>query len=58
MVMLNEELKAFVEPVKEFKKRQCFTELQDYVYGNSTDRVFILYGDGVKIGLNQEKPSK
>ena len=27
-----------------WKKRACFTHLQDFLYGNYTDRVFILYG--------------
>ena len=43
-VKFGEELKAFVEPVRSYKKRECYAQLRDYVYGNSTDRVFILYG--------------
>ena len=38
------ELVDFVEPVKSFKKREGFNKLKDYIYGNSSDRVFILYG--------------
>lgn len=38
------ELSDFVTPVKAFKKRSCYIKLYEYVYGNSTDRVFILYG--------------
>lgn len=43
-VKLGQELLDFVEPVRSYKKRECFQAIQDYVYGNSTDRVFILYG--------------
>lgn len=43
-VKIGQELLDFVEPVRSYKKRECFQEIQDYVYGNSTDRVFILYG--------------
>lgn len=43
-VKVGQELLDFVEPVRSYKKRECFQEIQDYVYGNSTDRVFILYG--------------
>ncbi len=43
-VKRGQELLDFVAPVKKLKKRECFCTLRDYVYGNSTDRVFILYG--------------
>ena len=43
-VKVGEELTAFSAPVKTFKKRDCYTKLHDYIYGDSTDRVFILYG--------------
>ncbi len=43
-VKCGEELLDFVAPVKSLKKRECYSKLYDYVYGNSTDRVFILYG--------------
>ena len=43
-VKIGQELLDFVEPVRSYKKRECFQEIQNYVYGNSTDRVFILYG--------------
>lgn len=38
------ELIPFVESVRKLKKRECISKLQDYVYGDGTDRVFILYG--------------
>lgn len=43
-VKTHDELSAFVSPVKALKKRRCYSNLHDYIYGNSTDRVFILYG--------------
>ena len=43
-VKVKDELSAFVEPVRTFKKRDCYSKLYDYVYGDSIDRVFILYG--------------
>lgn len=43
-VKVGSELSEYVEPVKDLKKRSCYTELHDYVYGQSRDRVFILYG--------------
>ena len=43
-VKIGEDLSAFVEPIKTLKKRNCYSKLHDYIYGNSTDRVFILYG--------------
>lgn len=43
-VKVGEELSAFVAPVKTFKKRNCYSKLHDYIYGDSSDRVFILYG--------------
>ena len=43
-VKRGKELLSFVEPVKSLKKRECFSKLHDYVYGDSSDRVFILYG--------------
>lgn len=43
-VKCGQELLDFVDPIRSYKKRECFTKLRDYVYGNSTDRVFILYG--------------
>lgn len=43
-VKYGQELLDFVDPIRSYKKRECFAKLRDYVYGNSTDRVFILYG--------------
>ena len=35
---------AFSAPVRNYKKRECFQQLHDYIYGAMQDRVFILYG--------------
>ena len=43
-VKSGDELYDFVLPVKAYKRRECFSKLKDYVYGDSTDKVFILYG--------------
>ena len=44
VVRLGEELERFVKPVKKWKKRECYQQLHDYVYGDIHDRVYILYG--------------
>ena len=44
MVRIGETLSRFAEPVKTWKKRECYRELSDYIYGNISDKVFILYG--------------
>lgn len=43
-IRVGEELERFVAPVAGWKKRECFTQLQDYIYGDINDRVYILYG--------------
>lgn len=43
-VLRGQELAEFAAPTALWKKRECYRKLHDYVYGNSTDRVFILYG--------------
>ena len=37
-------LRALSAPVRNYKKRECFQRLRDYIYGAMQDRVFILYG--------------
>ena len=41
---IGDDLKAYIQPVLRFRKRDCFTQLHDYLHNNSTDKVFILYG--------------
>lgn len=43
-VRIGEELERFVKPVAKWVKRECYQQLQDYVYGDIHDRVYILYG--------------
>lgn len=44
IIRTGKELNNFSAPVTSFKKRECFSTLHDYVYDNTSDRVFILYG--------------
>lgn len=37
-------LRNFAAPVKDYKKRDCFQALHEYLYGPQQDKVFILYG--------------
>lgn len=37
-------LRSFSANVRNFRKRECFQELHDFVYGEPQDRIFILYG--------------
>lgn len=43
-VLTGNELRDFVNPIKNYNKRECYSKLYDYVYGDSIDKVFILYG--------------
>ena len=43
-VRIGEELDRFVKPVAKWGKRECYQQLQNYVYGDIHDRVYILYG--------------
>lgn len=37
-------LKDFAEPVRNFKKRDCFDIIKNYVYGKTQDKVCLVYG--------------
>lgn len=43
-VRIGNELERFVKPVAKWRKRECYQQLYDYVYGDIYDRVYILYG--------------
>ena len=43
-VRAGEELRAFAASVRGYRKRECFMQLHDFVYGKQQDKVFILYG--------------
>lgn len=44
VVRIGTELNTFVQPVKNWRKRECYKQLYEYVYGEIYDRVCILYG--------------
>lgn len=43
-VQTGQSLYAYASPVSNYKKRQCYDVLRNYVYGDIRDKVFILYG--------------
>ena len=43
-VRIGDALRTYSHGVSNYKKRCCYQNLHDYVYGDSYDRVFILYG--------------
>lgn len=43
-VRIGEKLKSLSSPVKKYKRRECYSSLYDYVFGEHQDKVFILYG--------------
>lgn len=38
------DLRPFASSVKNYRKRECYKQLHDYIYGELPDKVFILYG--------------
>ena len=43
-IRTGEALRSFAAPVCGYRKRECFWQLHDFVYGEPQDKVFILYG--------------
>ena len=43
-IRTGEALRTFSASVRRYRKRECFQQLHDYIYGAMQDRVFILYG--------------
>lgn len=43
-VRTGDSLRAFTAPILKFKKRECYQNLHDFLYGEPQDKVFILYG--------------
>ena len=43
-IRTGEALRSFAAPVRDYRKRECFRQLHDFVYGEPQDKVFILYG--------------
>lgn len=43
-VRIGEQLKNLASPVKKYKRRECYSVLHDFVFGEQQDKVCILYG--------------
>ena len=43
-IRTGEALRTFSASVRRYRKRECFQQLHDYIYGEQQDKVFILYG--------------
>ncbi len=43
-VRIGSQLKNLAAPVKKYKRRECYSVLRDFVFGEQQDKVFILYG--------------
>ncbi|MBP3359274.1 MAG: AAA family ATPase [Clostridia bacterium] len=43
-IRIGEQLKKYASPVKNYKKRECYSKLYEYIYGGHQDKVFVLYG--------------
>ena len=43
-IRIGEALRTFSASVRRYRKRECFRQLHDYIYGEPQDKVFILYG--------------
>ncbi len=43
-VRIGEQLVSMSSSVKKYRKRECFKDISDFVFGEQQDRVFILYG--------------
>ena len=44
MVRRGSQLKAQCVVARKYKKRECFSELSEYLYGEVSDKVFVIYG--------------
>lgn len=43
-VRIGDQLSNWAAPAKKYKRRECFQNLHEFVFGEQQDRVFILYG--------------
>lgn len=43
-IRIGEDLEKYVSFVKKYNKRECYSRLHDYIYGEQQDKVFVLYG--------------
>lgn len=44
LVRIHEQLAQWASMAKNYKKRECYGKLHDYVFGDRQDKVFVLYG--------------
>ena len=43
-IMYGKDLKDFASQTKDFHKRDCFTQIQEYLYSDTLDKVCLVYG--------------
>ncbi|MBQ8995756.1 MAG: ATP-binding protein [Oscillospiraceae bacterium] len=43
-ILIGDALRRYVEPIRKLQRRDCFVVLEDYLEGDYTGKVFILYG--------------
>ena len=44
IVRRGSELRAFTTPALNYRRRECYARLKDYVFGPQQDKVFVIYG--------------
>ena len=44
IVRRGHELRAFMQPALNYRRRECYARLRDYVFGPQQDKVFVIYG--------------
>ena len=44
IVRRGQELRAFMRPAMNYRRRECYACLRDYVFGPQQDKVFVIYG--------------
>lgn len=44
IVRRGAELRAFMKPALNYRRRECYARLRDYVFGQQQDKVFVIYG--------------
>lgn len=43
-IRIHKHLESFVSSIKYLKKRECYSKIEEYIYSDMNDKVFILYG--------------
>ena len=44
IVRIGKRLESQIELTRSYKKRECISQLREYVFGDRSEKVFILYG--------------